>query len=106
MKYKNQEPVPRALSEHLPNIGDLVPVDAETPFVGERIEESLVQNLVLSGRKIDSLVAWNSIFDNVSLASSQIGKLRLRDVRLINCDLSNSILHGRVFIINNSYQKA
>jgi uncharacterized protein YjbI with pentapeptide repeats len=94
MKLKKQEPVPRALPENLPVIGDLVPVDAEALFAGERIEESLAQNLVLSGRKIESLVVWNSIFDNVSLASSKIGKLRLRDVRLVKCDLSNAILHG------------
>ncbi len=94
MKYKKPESVPRTPPENLPAIGDLVPVDTEGLFAGERIEESLVQNLVLSGRKIDSLVAWNSIFDNVSLASSKIGKLRLRDVRLVKCDLSNAILHG------------
>ncbi|NLT69033.1 MAG: pentapeptide repeat-containing protein [Acidobacteria bacterium] len=78
----------------MPAIEDLVRVDAEALFAGERIEESLVQNLVLSGRKIESLVAWNSIFDNVSLANSRVGKLRLRDVRLIKCDLSNAILQG------------
>jgi uncharacterized protein YjbI with pentapeptide repeats len=94
MKLKKHESVPRALPENLSIIGDLVPVEAEALFTGERIEESLAQNLVLSGRKIESLVAWNSIFDNVSLASSKISKLRLRDVRLIKCDLSNAILPG------------
>jgi|WetSurMetagenome_2_1015567.scaffolds.fasta_scaffold538157_1 uncharacterized protein YjbI with pentapeptide repeats len=94
MKHKSQEPVPRSLPENIPANRDLVPVDAEALFAGECIQESLAQNLVLSGRKIDSLVAWNSIFDNVSLASSKIGKLRLRDVRLVKCDLSNAILHG------------
>jgi uncharacterized protein YjbI with pentapeptide repeats len=94
MKHKKKEPVPRTPPENLPAIGDLVPVDAEALFADERIEESLAQNLILSGQKIESLVVWNSIFDNVSLASSKIGKLRLRDVRLVNCDLSNAILHG------------
>ena len=94
MKQKKQEPVPRSVRENMPDICDLAQVDAEALLAGERIEESLAQNLVLSGRKIDSLVAWSSIFDNVSMASSKIGKLRLRDVQLVKCDLSNAILHG------------
>ncbi len=57
MKHNKQEPVPRSLPENIPPIGDLAPVDAEALFAGERIQESLIQNLVLSGRTIDSLVA-------------------------------------------------
>jgi uncharacterized protein YjbI with pentapeptide repeats len=93
MKNKTQTPARRTPPENIPASSDLVPVDAEALFAGERLEESLVQNLVMSGRKIESLAAWNSIFNSVSLASSKLGRLRLQDVRLAGCDFSNAILH-------------
>jgi uncharacterized protein YjbI with pentapeptide repeats len=94
MKRSKDEPVPRTPPKNVPGIDDLTPVDAEKLLADGRLEESFFQSIDLSGRSIPSLVIWNSIFDNVSFASSKIGKLRLGDVRLIRCDLSNAVLQG------------
>jgi len=73
---------------------DLTPVIDEIMLGGLPLEESCAQNIDLSGRKIPSLIVWNSHFDHVSFASCEISSFRLRDVRLVKCDLSNAILRG------------
>lgn len=92
MKRRKDESVPRIPPENLPGMEDLPPVGTEALLAGEPLEESFTRNVDFSGRMIPSLVVWNSAFDCVSFASSRIGKFRLRDVRLIKCDFSNSIL--------------
>jgi uncharacterized protein YjbI with pentapeptide repeats len=94
MKSRKDEPKPRTPPQDLPGIEQLIPTTTDMLVAGEPLEESLVRDVDLSGRKIPSLVVWNSVLDHVSLASSKIGKFRLRDVRLLKCDLSNSILQG------------
>jgi uncharacterized protein YjbI with pentapeptide repeats len=94
MKRRKDEPVPRVQPENLPAKDSLTPVEAERLLSGEPIEECLIQEIDLSGRSIPSLIAWNSVLDHVSFASSRIAKFRLRDVRLVKCDLSNAVLHG------------
>jgi uncharacterized protein YjbI with pentapeptide repeats len=94
MKHKKDDLGPRTPPQGLPGLEDLTPVECETLLGGEPLEESLAQNIDLSGRKIPSLVGWNSVFDHVSFANSKIDKLRLRDARLVKCDLSNSVLRS------------
>jgi uncharacterized protein YjbI with pentapeptide repeats len=91
---RRNELAPRRPPENLPSLVDLTPVIDEIVLAGLPLEESYAQNIELSGRKIPSLVAWNSLFDRVSFASCEISSFRLRDVRLVKCDLSNAILHG------------
>jgi uncharacterized protein YjbI with pentapeptide repeats len=93
MKRRKDESLPRVPPE-IPGRDDLTPVDAEKLLADEPIEECLIQEMDISGRKITSLIAWDSVFDHVSFASSRIAKFRLRDVRLIKCDLSNAVLPG------------
>ena len=85
---------PRRSPENLPNLVDPAPAIDETVLAGLPLEESCIQNIDLSGRKIPSFVAWNSLFDRVSFARCEISSLRLRDVRLVKCDLSNAVLRG------------
>ncbi len=58
------------------------------------LEECCVANLDLLGLRRDTLTATNSIFERVNFSNCWIGALRLRDVRLIGCDLSNAELRG------------
>ncbi len=94
MKRRKDESVPRVPPENLPGKDDLTLVETERLLAGEPIEECLIQEIDLSGRRIPSLVALNSVMDHVSFASSRIAKFRLRDARLVKCDLSNAVLHG------------
>jgi uncharacterized protein YjbI with pentapeptide repeats len=94
MKRRKDASVTRVPPENLLGKDDLTPVDAERLLAGEPIEECLIQEIDLSGRRIPSLIALNSILDHVSFASSRIAKFRLRDARLVKCDLSNVVLHG------------
>jgi uncharacterized protein YjbI with pentapeptide repeats len=91
---RRNELAPRRPPENLPSLVDLTPVIDEMVLSGMPLEESLAQNIELSERKIPSLVAWNSLFDRVSFASCEISSFRLRDVRLVKCDLSNAVLRG------------
>jgi uncharacterized protein YjbI with pentapeptide repeats len=78
----------------LPSLECLTQVVDETVLAGLPLEESCAQNIDLPGRKIPSLVAWNSLFDRVSFANCEISSFRLRDVRLVKCDLSNTVLRS------------
>ena len=91
---RKNEFMSRRSPENLPSLVDLTPAIDETVLAGLPLEESCAQNIDLSGRKIPSLVAWNSHFDHVSFASCEISSFRLRDVRLVKCDLSNAVLRG------------
>lgn len=85
---------PRRPPKDLPGLADLAPATDEIVLAGQPLEESRAQDMDLSGRKIPSLVAWNSFFERVSLARCEISSFRLRDVRLVKCDLSNAVLRG------------
>jgi uncharacterized protein YjbI with pentapeptide repeats len=91
MKRRKDESAPRVPPD-LPDIDKLTPVEAESWLADEPIEECLIREIDLSGRRIPSLVALNSVVDHVSFASSRIVRFRLRDVRLVKCDLSNTVL--------------
>ena len=93
MKRRKDESTPRVPPD-LPGKDNLIPVEAERLLADEPIEECLIQEIDLSARRIPSLVALNSVLDQVSFAGSRIVKSRLRDVRLVKCDLSNAVLHG------------
>ena len=86
--------MPRVPPQNIPVRDKLIPVEAEMLLADEPIEECLIHEVGLSGKRIPSLVALNSVFEHVFFASSQIIRFRLHDVRLVKCDLSNTILHG------------
>jgi uncharacterized protein YjbI with pentapeptide repeats len=94
IKQRSKELVPRRLPDNLPGITDLTPVTDDVVLAGLRLEESLVQEIDLSGRKIPSIAACNSFFDRVSLSGCEISSFRLWDARLYKCDLSNAVLRG------------
>jgi uncharacterized protein YjbI with pentapeptide repeats len=85
---------PSRVAPDIPGIDSLTPVEAETVLAGEPLEDCLIKEIDLSGRKIPSLIVLSSIADQVSLANSRIAKFRLRDVRWVKCDLSNVVLQG------------
>ena len=85
---------PRRPPKDLPSLADLAPATDGIVLAGQPLEEARAQDMDLSGREIPSLVAWNSLFERVSLARCGISSFRLRDVRLVKCDLSNAILRG------------
>lgn len=91
---KKHELVPRRSPEDLPELERLTALTDASLLAGNPLGESCANNIDLSGLKIPSLAVWNSIFDRVSFASCQISSLRLRDLRALKCDLSNSILRG------------
>jgi len=91
MEHKNKKPALRLPPQDLPAIEELSFVDAAALLAGEPLEECLARSLELSNRNILSLVAWNSVFDHCSFSGSKAGKLRLRDVRVVKCDMSNSV---------------
>jgi hypothetical protein len=70
----------RRVPPDLPGRDYLTQVEAEKLLADESIEECLIQEMDLSGRRIPSLVAVNSVIEHVSFANSRIGKFRLRDV--------------------------
>lgn len=61
---------------------------------GETVNESHVVGIDLSGRKLSSLSVKCSILEGVSFTGCVIPSPRFRDVRLIQCDLSNATLRG------------
>jgi uncharacterized protein YjbI with pentapeptide repeats len=93
-KRRKDEAQVRKPPDLLPCTDDLRPVKADAVVAGEPIEESHIAGIDLSGRKVRGLNAKNSIFDGVSFAGCEILSPRLRDVRLVRCDLSNAILRG------------
>lgn len=60
---------------------------------GQPLEDTLVSEGDFSGRVL-SITARRSIFESVSFAGSVVRSTKLRDVRLIRCDLSNTVLRG------------
>src|SRR5215831_19764788 len=55
-----------------------------------RLEELCVSNLDFSGQSLRTINARSSVFEGVSFNGCTIAGLRLRDVRMIRCDLSNA----------------
>jgi uncharacterized protein YjbI with pentapeptide repeats len=90
---KRRKEAPRVPPD-LPGKDNLTPGEVEKLLADEPIEECLIQEIDFSARRIPSLVALNSVVEHVSFASSRIGKFRLRDVRLVKCDLSNAVMQG------------
>ncbi len=57
-------------------------------------EDVHARDIDLAGRSLPSLIQRSSIFERVSFANCVIPSARLRDVRLVGCDLSNAVLRG------------
>jgi uncharacterized protein YjbI with pentapeptide repeats len=93
-KKQKKEEVPVRKLPDLPDFAELTRLTEESLLAGDPIEESFAQNIDLSGRKIPALVAKASIFENVTFANCEVGSTRLKDVRVLKCDLSNAILRG------------
>jgi uncharacterized protein YjbI with pentapeptide repeats len=93
-KKHGKEEAPARKPPDLPNPAELAQLTAESLLAGVPLEESHVEGLDLSGRKISALKISTSLFHNVSFANCEIGSIRLRDVRMLKCDLSNAILRG------------
>jgi uncharacterized protein YjbI with pentapeptide repeats len=55
-----------------------------------RLEELCVSNLDFSGQSLKTINARSSVFEGVCFSGCTIAGLRLRDVRMIRCDLSNA----------------
>ena len=94
MTRKKDESIIRTPPDSLPSPEELTPVMAEIMITGTPLEESWARDVDLSGHKIPSLVARNSVFDHVSFANCRIPSFRLQDFRMVKCDLSNAVLHG------------
>src|SRR5277367_1231194 len=92
-KLKPDEPQARKPPD-LPDPAALTLITAADIRTGQPLEESDADSLDLSGQKISALVARASFFRNVSFSNSEIASTRLRDVRMLKCDLSNAILRG------------
>lgn len=56
-------------------------------------EDNLIQSHDLRKASFRTLRAHGSVFESVQLSAAQIGSLTLRDTRLVNCDLANTIAH-------------
>ena len=92
-KPKKQPPErdPPRLPEQPEGLPRPDPVAArEMVLEGSPIEEQALADLDLSGERIGSLTISGSVLERVSFANCEIGSLRLRDVRLTGCDLSNA----------------
>jgi len=95
-KRKSDEP-PARQGPDLPHPDNLARVTFENPLAGLpltdlTIEDALVEGQDVSGHRISSLIAKGCVLRDVSFANCEIGSIRLRDVRLVKCDLSNSLL--------------
>ncbi|WP_213805404.1 pentapeptide repeat-containing protein [Granulicella sp. dw_53] len=78
----------------LPSPGDSSDTTLDVLLEGTPLEDSAFADLDLSNRRIPSLAGSNLIFERVSFAHCEIGSLRLFDVRLVDCDLSNTMLRA------------
>ncbi len=58
------------------------------------IEDARIEGLDAHGETVRALVARGSVFERISFSGCSMPSLRLRDVRLIRCDLSNAVLTG------------
>ena len=61
---------------------------------GESVEDGRLADGDFSGRTIGQLVVHRSLIEAVSFANATIQSVRLRDVRFVRCDLSNSVMRG------------
>jgi len=61
---------------------------------GEPIEDACIAGGDFAGQTIQRLMARRSVIEGVSFAGAHLGSVKLRDVRLVRCDLSNAVLRG------------
>jgi uncharacterized protein YjbI with pentapeptide repeats len=61
---------------------------------GEPLEDEHVAGGDFAGHTMERLVARRSAIEGVSFAGAHLGSVKLRDVRLVRCDLSNAVLRG------------
>ena len=76
--------------------GDAAAEDAASLFEPRDVSigERLVGGIKMEGREWGRFRAEASVLDRVSLAGGRFGSIRLKDVRLVNCDLANLVTHG------------
>lgn len=53
------------------------------------ITESLIKDVQIADRTIDSLYVEASVLERVNLSNCNFASINLKDVRLVNCDLAN-----------------
>ncbi len=61
---------------------------------GEPVDDAYVSSGEFSGRTLSQLVVRRSVISAVSFAGGQIKSVRLKDVRFVRCDFSNTVLRG------------
>src|ERR1039458_5077005 len=76
--------------------GDPAAEDAASLFEPHdvSITERLIGGVKMEGREWGKFRVEASVLDRVSLAGGRFGSIRLKDVRLVNCDLANLATHG------------
>ena len=89
-----QKQVPSRVPPDLPGPDGLPLLDIDALLSGLPFEESRAEGLDLAGKKIPALTAKDSLLDKISFAGCEVLSLRLRDVRVSNCDFSNAVLRG------------
>src|SRR5689334_18679354 len=87
---KVNDPPTRTAPEIPPEIQQLTPTaevlaDGEIPF-----RECLIENLSFKGRSFKSVVFEGCVLKHLDFSRSSLRGLRLKDVRLIECDFANA----------------
>ena len=91
---KRSEIVPTRSLPDLPDKSEpLSNVSIDLLLGGSVLEDSRAEAIDLSGDKLEGL-KLRVRCSNASRSTSEIRSLQLRDVRLVKCDLSNSVLLG------------
>lgn len=92
---KRSEIVPTRSLPDLPDKSEpLSNVSIDLLLGGSILEDSRAEAIDLSGRKLEGLKLRSSVLERILFAQCEIRSLQLRDVRLVKCDLSNSVLLG------------
>ncbi len=69
-------------------------ISLDALLAGEPIEAARADALDLAQKKLSRLVLKEAVLCRLSFAGTGILSVRLRDVRLCNCDLSNAVFRG------------
>ncbi|MGC4051538.1 MAG: pentapeptide repeat-containing protein [Paludibaculum sp.] len=92
---RRKETAPRRSPADLPaSLDDLTLLSLDDLLEGEDLEEALFRDLDLAGRNLSRLVGSSVVFQGVNFSGTTIRAPRLRDVRFLNCDLSNADWRG------------
>ncbi len=73
---------------------ELATIGLDQLRLGEEIQDVLLRDLDLAGRTISNLTLTHCVLERVSFGESVIHLCRMRDVRLIGCELANASIRG------------